>query len=261
MGDTSSVGFSIGGASAQAWCAVSAPGSRVESTRERILAILRRHGEAGVNELALEIELAAATVRRHLDVLLRDGHVGVAQQRGRTGRPRYVFSLTEAGAELFPHHYVRLTHRLVDEIMSLDARETEGRDGRALTQLVFDRMSERLVREYAPRIREGSLESRARRVTELLAEEGLDFEVTAGANGEVRLLGRGCPCGRLRQQQLEAAGREDACTHDRSLLSRLLGCELEPLDPDEVGGSMVSGARLSGFLALAPVEALPAASV
>ncbi len=228
--------------------------ARVETTRERILSILRRSDGATIDQLAAEIGLAGATVRRHLDVLLRDGHVTIQQAKGRTGRPRYVFFLTEAGADLFPHHYVRLTHRLLDEILSLDTRETEGRDGRALAGLVFDRMADRLALEYASRLRGGALEDRARRAAALLAEEGIDFEVIPatepGGEGAVDLVGRGCPCLRVSERS-EAAASEltssDAtagCEHDRRLLQRLLGVQVAILPVNALPGDSLAGYRL-----------------
>lgn len=227
--------------------------ARVETTRERILAILRRSDGATIDQLAAEIGLAGATVRRHLDVLLRDGHVTIQQSKGRTGRPRYVFFLTEAGADLFPHHYVRLTHRLLDEILSLDTRETEGRDGRALAGLVFDRMADRLALEYASRLRGGPLEERARRAAALLAEEGIDFEVIPatepGSEGAVHLVGRGCPCLRVTERteaQLDAseAGVSAGCEHDRRLLQRLLAVHVAVLPTSALPGDSLAGYRL-----------------
>lgn len=240
---------------------------RVEGTRERILAILRRSDGATVDDLATEVGLAGATVRRHLDVLLRDGHVAIRQAKGRTGRPRYVFSLTEAGADLFPHHYVRLTHRLLDEILSLDTRETQGRDGRALAGLVFERMAERLALEYGPRLRSGNLEERARRAATLLAEEGIDFEVmpapgpATAAAGAVHLVGRGCPCRRVGQASHASGSNGHAtateatpgasststpagCEHDRRLLERLLGDRVTILTQDALPGDSLCGYRL-----------------
>jgi predicted ArsR family transcriptional regulator len=237
---------------------------RIEGTRERILAILRRSDGATVDDLATEVGLAGATVRRHLDVLLRDGHVAIRQSKGRTGRPRYIFSLTEAGADLFPHHYVRLTHRLLDEILSLDTRETEGRDGRALAGLVFERMAERLALEYSPRLRSGNLEERARRAAALLAEEGIDFEVmpapgpASASAGAVHLVGRGCPCRRVGQSSdsansnasaierasANAASTPAGCEHDRRLLERLLGDRVTILTQDALPGDSLCGYRL-----------------
>jgi predicted ArsR family transcriptional regulator len=242
---------------------------RVETTRERILAILRRSDGATIDQLAAEVGLAGATVRRHLDVLLRDGHVTIQQSRGRTGRPRYVFFLTQSGADLFPHHYVRLTHRLLDEILSLETRETEGRDGRALAGLVFDRMADRLALEYAARLRGGTLLDRARRAAELLAEEGIDFEViTPGAahspdangvtpptedvrDGAVHLVGRGCPCLHVAERAPTPRGaaaseatQPAGCEHDRRLLQRLLGVQVSILPAGALPGDSLAGYRL-----------------
>ena len=195
--------------------------SRVGNSREAILEILRRHDGRSVDDLATALGLAGATVRRHLDVLLRDGHVSVSQVRGKTGRPRYVFSLTEAGAELFGHHYVRITRRLLQEIAALTAEETAGRQGEEIAELVFAKLSERLGAEYAPRVRGSTIEERTRAVAALLEEEGFEFEIS-GEDGDLRLLGRGCPCRRLRGG-LEGAG----CGHDRELLATLIGSRVE----------------------------------
>ena len=141
-----------------------------DGTREEILALLRRHTSMSVEELARAIGLAPATVRRYLDVLLRDDYVEVSQVRGGTGRPKHVFTLTEAGADMFPHHYVRMTQRLLGEIVSLGQGETAGRSGRQIADVVFERMAERIAAEYGPRVQGNTLEARARSAAELIAE-------------------------------------------------------------------------------------------
>ena len=215
-------------------------GGRVEGTREAILSIMRRRDGVAVAELARELGLTGATVRRHLDVLLRDGFVSVTQVRGRTGRPRYSFLLTETGAELFPHHYVRVTHRLLEEIVGLGVEESEGRDGAAIADLIFDKMADRLADEYGSRVAGETVEQRARSAVALLAEEGLDFELEADGAG-VRLMGRGCPCRRF------ADGRHPpACDHDRRLLERAIGASVTALTADELPGQFVCGYRIEG---------------
>ncbi|MFA7248228.1 MAG: winged helix-turn-helix transcriptional regulator [Dehalococcoidia bacterium] len=199
----------------------------IDGTREEILAILRRRERVGVEDLARELGLAGATVRRHLDVLQRDNYVAVTQVRGQTGRPRHLFSLTEAGADLFPHHYVRLTQRLLGEIVGLDARETAGRSGGEIASLVFEKMADRLAAEYAPHVTGATLEARVRSAVNLVADEGLDFEV-APREGGVHLLGRGCPCTRLTGS---AAG---TCDHDRRMLEQILGVRVQALPPADI---------------------------
>lgn len=219
-------------------------GGRLEGSRQAVLNILRRRGGGvSVDELAKELGLTGATVRRHLDVLLRDDLVSVSQARGRTGRPRYMFALTEAGEELFPHHYVRLTHRLLEEIVALGPDETAGRGGDAIADLVFTKMADRLAGEYAPLVAGRSPEERARSAAGLLSQDGLDFDVVVSGD-DVRLLGRGCPCTRIgvtAPAGASAGAGTRACDHDRRLLERVLGIPVRPLDAAEIPHEFLSG--------------------
>ena len=217
--------------------------SRAGGTREAILDILRRHDERSVDDLAGELGFAGATVRRHLDVLLRDGYIAVSQVRGRTGRPRYAFSLSEQGAELFGRHNVRITRRLLHEIAQLTAEETAGRGGEAIADLVFAKLSNRLAAEYAPRVGGRNIEERARAVAALLEDEGFEVEVDASAGsaagksgGDLRLLARGCPSRRLLGEPLD-------CERDRELLAVLIGAPVEA-DPE----AAAAGASVCAFL-------------
>jgi len=202
---------------------------RIDGTREEILALLRRHDRMGVEDLARELGLAGATVRRHLDVLQRDNFVSVTQVRGGTGRPRHTFSLTEAGADVFPHHYVRMTQRLLGEIVALGEAETAGRSGTQIASVVFDRMASRIVAEYSPRVYGATVADRARSAARLIAEEGLDFEVMDTPDG-LRFLGRGCLCTRLG----DLPSALHPCEHDRRMLEELVGAPVRPLAPSDV---------------------------
>ena len=216
---------------------------RAGNTREAILEILRRFDARSVEELGGAQGRARpprppppATVRRHLDVLIRDGYVSVSQVRGRTGRPRYAFSLTEAGADFFGHHYVRITRRLLHEIASMSADDTSGLDGPGLAELVFDRISDRLAGEYAPLVDGATAAERAHDTARLLEEEGFDLEVVED-NGDVHVMCRDCPCKRLRQtadSALFERAHAGGCDHDRRLLEALIGASLEPYEGGEL---------------------------
>lgn len=224
---------------------------RAGGTREAILDILRRHDERSVDDLAGELGLAGATVRRHLDVLLRDGYVAVDQVRGRTGRPRYAFSLTEAGADLFGRHYVRMTRRLLHEIAELTAEETAGRSGAEIADLVFAKLGDRLAAEYTPQVGGRNVEERARAVATLLEDEGFEVDLEAPAGGgELRLLARGCPSRRLRGSAGDpgALDRVEAdCARDRELLSALIGAPVEARHEAELAG-LPGGEAVCAFL-------------
>ena len=199
----------------------------MESTRQTILNIIRRR-QSTVDELTRELGLAPATVRRHLDILSRDGHVDVAQVRRKTGRPHYVFSLSEKGEELFPKHYVRITNRLIEEIVSLTPDETSGRCGSDLADLVFEKMAQRLARRIGTRIQGSTLAERLAAATAALAEEGIVFDIEPEDGGYL-LLGHGCPCPR-------APGESgQACAHDQRLLSLLLAADVSYVEPEALG--------------------------
>ncbi len=220
----------------------------IDGTREQILALLRRRERMGVNDLARELKLAGATVRRHLDLLLRDKYVSVAPERGGAGRPRHIFAITDSGSELFRQHYVRMTRRLLNEIVSLSADETAGRSGAELADLIFVRMAERLAAEYRARVEGDTLADRVRSVARLLSDEGLDFEVVEASDGS-RLLGRGCPCTQL-------LGEHDGtCDHDRVLLSRILGVEVQPLNDEVLPRGFVCGYLVPTPAPRSPLEA------
>jgi DeoR family transcriptional regulator, suf operon transcriptional repressor len=194
----------------------------VENTRTKIMDILRRRREATVDELTNALELAPATVRRHLDILQRDGYVKVRPVRRETGRPHYAFSLTESGEGLFPQHYIRITNRLMEEIVSLDSADTKDKSGQELAGLIFERMAERLARSYAPRVSSGSLAERIEQATAALVNEGLIFDVKE-QDGSYVLLGRGCPCRKFAEKH------PSMCSHDQKLLSKLLAADVEPV--------------------------------
>lgn len=220
----------------------------MENTRQTILEILRRRKQVTVDDLTKELKLAPATVRRHLDILMRDAYIDVQQVRRETGRPHYVFSLSEAGEDLFPKHYVRLTNRLIEEIVALGPEETEGRRGAELAELVFNRMADRLAQAYGPRVTGVTLDERVGQVVEALAEEGIVLDPRPTEGGYL-LVGHGCPCRRVRDTHGQV------CTHHLRLLSTLLNAQVEPVEPSSLEGEMYCAYRV-----LSPGRAGAAAS-
>ncbi|WP_448628018.1 helix-turn-helix transcriptional regulator [Geodermatophilus sp. URMC 64] len=77
-------------------------------TRRRVTALLLERGPQTAAELAADLGISSAAVRRHLDALVAAGRVEERAthdpHRGR-GRPARHFRLTEAGRATFPHAY------------------------------------------------------------------------------------------------------------------------------------------------------------
>lgn len=90
----------------------------METTRQRLLELLQHRGHATVDDLARSLGLAAPTVRRHLDILQRDGLVAYRLGRQKRGRPEHLYHLTEQGQEALPKAYQNLLAWLVEELQS-----------------------------------------------------------------------------------------------------------------------------------------------
>jgi len=92
----------------------------LESTRGRIVALLRRSGRT-VEELARTLGLTDNGVRAHLATLERDG---IVRQRGSVrrgsggGKPPYVYELAPEGEDLFPKGYAPVLLRLLDVVFA-----------------------------------------------------------------------------------------------------------------------------------------------
>jgi DeoR family suf operon transcriptional repressor len=141
-----------------------------KNTREKVLHTLLKNHRCTINELAEEVEINPISVRHHISRLQADGFVASEEQRHGVGRPRQVFYLTEAGLELFPTRYLRLTIRLLEQLK-------ENLPPKMVNEL-FSQMAADLVEEYGQtaKIQGMSIEQRLEIVHDLLGEEGFDIE-------------------------------------------------------------------------------------
>src|SRR5688572_1074044 len=113
------------------------------STKSRILALLKRSPASTVDAIAGSLQLAPMTVRQHLMVLERDGMLSCRDDRGATGRPRHVYTLTDAGEETFPRRYDELAREVLTEAARLTADEIAGLNAEEKTRLLFDKLADR----------------------------------------------------------------------------------------------------------------------
>ena len=83
----------------------------MSGTREKVLRTLLTHPRSTINELAEAVGISPISVRHHITSLQAENLVASEDEIHGVGRPRQVFSLTEAGVEQFPTRYIRLTMR------------------------------------------------------------------------------------------------------------------------------------------------------
>ena len=74
----------------------------MQTTRQRILEILKEKRQATVEELSEELELTPVTVRHHLEILRGEGLISAPSvlRRPGPGRPQHTYALTEAAGDL-----------------------------------------------------------------------------------------------------------------------------------------------------------------
>ena len=184
----------------------------MERSRERILRIIQQSGSANVDTLAGHLGLAPATVRRHLDILQRDGLVTYTEVRKPTGRPEYSFSLTERGHELMPKNYDALLSELLREIGARPAGELDGMSGREVLSDAFETLGKRAGAEYLGRAAHDPVDA----ITVALRDRDFAPDVTRSSDGlKVKLTN--CPFRSV------ALLDQSVCAFDASLISGLLG--------------------------------------
>lgn len=182
----------------------------MQSTRERILNILKECGQTTVDSLSHELGLTAVTIRHHLDILRGEGLIAspLIRRRKTPGRPQYVYTLADKAASFFPKRYGQLTNLILDELRShLSPAEMD--------QLMRN-IGERIASQ-AGLSRKDGLETRLIAVTDFLNELGYMARWEQQDDGDYALHVANCPYEAVSHQN------HQICTIDMTLLTCLLG--------------------------------------
>jgi predicted ArsR family transcriptional regulator len=199
----------------------------MQSTRQEILEILKEETQATVEDLAERLELTPMTIRHHLNVLQAQNLVVASKVRRskKVGRPRLVYTLTDAADELFPQSYGDLARHLVSEV-----KETMGEEGAAA---ILRRVADRVAQE-APRIDESaSFEDRLTQVVDFMEGQGFIGRWEKTDEGFV-LTNINCP------YRLVMREHSELCIMDTEILSKLLGVVPQRLSSMQAGESSCS---------------------
>lgn len=140
----------------------------MQHTRWAMLQILKRSGGNTVEELCHALNLAPMTVRQHLAVLEKDGHVVPGLDRRGHGRPSHVYALSAAADELFPKSYDKLVVGLLQQIATLEPDDLAGRSPQQRVSLVLERMAEGQAALLAAQLPAGGLSERGVELADIL---------------------------------------------------------------------------------------------
>jgi len=181
---------------------------------------LQRNGKDTVDGLSTKLDLAPATIRRHLDILQRDSLVAYDQIRKGAGRPEYSFYLTESGEETLLKKYDAMLSMVVGEVSALTERDSAGVDGKELLEQVFGRLSARSTRDIRAQLHSADLSTKLTALDEHLSQELFDPETTISSDGVTVEL-HNCP---FRSVALE---NQAICTYDADIIATLLDADVE----------------------------------
>ncbi|HUX88130.1 MAG TPA: helix-turn-helix domain-containing protein [Chloroflexota bacterium] len=185
----------------------------MQPTRRAILDYLKRNGQATLEQLAREVGLVQMTVRGHLSVLERDGMIATREERGKVGRPRFVYSLTEGANDQFPKSYQSLCSRVLDAVSTLPPNHC--------CADLTNRVAEIWAGDHAKRVEGQNFEERCLTMAKIRTEEG--------AMATVEDTDEGCIIHQCHCPARGVAGRHPnvVCAAELEYIKRLLEAPVE----------------------------------
>jgi len=134
------------------------------STKQDILHLLLKQGQANAQELADQVGISPQAIRRHLKDLEDEGLiVHQAVQEG-MGRPNYLYQLSKEGRDRLPAQYDEFALSLLNTLTETVGREQVG--------TILRKQWEHKALEYQRQVGRGSLEERVANLVELRKLEG-----------------------------------------------------------------------------------------
>jgi predicted ArsR family transcriptional regulator len=182
------------------------------TTRDVILHTIKSSPQSTVEELAEAADISPVTVRHHLNALQAEGSIEASSVRRKVGRPYYVYSLSERGQELFPKRYVRLTHRLLNEMKDRLPNEVIGQ--------IFNGVVESVLEDHRGEFEHLPIENRLDYLVELLSDEGFLSTWEKTPDG-YRLVEYSCPYLSIGSTHTEV------CNFDTQLMSGILQLKVQ----------------------------------
>lgn len=199
------------------------------STRRHVLRLVVEEGPVSAAQLAADLDLTTAGVRRHLGALLAAGeiaeHSGAAPGRPGRGRPAKRFVATERGQAVLADAYSDLAAQALDFLVGLGGES-------ALRDFADHRVADLAQRHGAAVAAEGEdVVGRVTALAEGLSRDGYAASARPLPGGRAVQLCQGhCPV------QAVAARYPQLCEAEARLFSELLGVHVQRLSTLASGG-------------------------
>ncbi len=160
----------------------------LSDSQARLLGLFKKCGELTVNEAVEELDLAATTVRQHLEHLEDERLVEHRRESQGRGRPRHLYRLSQRAEQLFPS----LDRWMLNRLLEFLSREGHHRAIDAFFHNFWDERSEEFRARLEARDDE-SLGTRLELLSEFLDEQGFMPEIEQNEEGQVEIRECNCP--------------------------------------------------------------------
>ncbi len=196
----------------------------VGDTQQKLLTkLLEKKAGLTVDELAAEVEITRSAVKQHLSGLERSGFVQHTSSKS-GGRPRFLYTLTDSGIDLFPKRYSWFSRIMFE---SLRKRIGAQKFGSYMYELGVD-MSAVAI----PRLVGKTRVERVVEIVKIMNETGFAATITGPGNGEKlpKIECKNCVFHDLAKDYTEV------CQFDLGFLSGLMGAPIEHQECMQRGG-------------------------
>jgi DeoR family suf operon transcriptional repressor len=184
----------------------------MHDTRLQVLDAIRTQRQATVDSLVEALGLTHISIRHHLANLKADGLIDVRVDRQGVGRPKHIYTLTDAAQRYLPTKYFNLAERLMDELKAALPAET-------VTTIIND-LAANVVARYGEIPESSTIEERLKHLVGVLDQEGFTVEVRHNGN-QTLIAGTNCPYLHIGQRHPEV------CRLDQGLIESLLGVNVQ----------------------------------
>jgi predicted ArsR family transcriptional regulator len=186
--------------------------THMPATRRRILIALKERGGMTADELAENLGISSVAVRRHLTNLERDRLIDHEQMQRGMGRPSYVYRLTGAAHQIFPHNYDQMASYFLEAIQELFGQDAVER--------IFEHRNQELAESYRAKVNGLDLPDRLDQLARLREADGYMPVWEEQEDGTFVLRQHHCPILHV------AEGCNEACAHELALFVDLLEAEV-----------------------------------
>ncbi|MCI0487487.1 MAG: ArsR family transcriptional regulator [Blastocatellia bacterium] len=180
----------------------------LKETRSEILARLRTKKRMTVEEIASAVGVSKVSIRRHLDLLRRDGLVEFDVERHDRGRPGHVYYLTDKAEILFPTGYNTFALNVLRQVKTMFGEPAVAR--------IFCEQADDLIASLKPRLEGLGFDERVKKLCSLVNERGYDITFRRLQDGSYLVKQRNCPMVAV------AASYDQICNEELRLYRELL---------------------------------------